>query len=275
MASDPSEFADLRAAVVALLKAGREHVWGNKEENGRTFFADGAFVSETYDSLVLGRDEVLARRVYRDADEVLSALAPRPETEEGWRRVLGSMRPSTGPFTPGRGKALGQIEVDGIVFEGALGGGAGWTARAEGVEVLHVATAPWPYVRFRVEVSALPEPWGPFEWHVPTPDTATWRAEGLDALRNAVAARVVARLATARLLDFSAPQPLPGGGTWHARHADRYDDAGEVGFDLTVTTAAGVEHLHHALARLGSDDPAREVPAARTRLVKWIRRRVV
>ncbi|MES2639401.1 MAG: hypothetical protein V4850_07945 [Myxococcota bacterium] len=222
----------------------------------------------TYDSLVLDPDAPIDTTTFADDAAVLAHLAPAPETVEGWQAVLRGLHTPRRRHRLGEGRAVPELPVAGLVFEGLLADGTRWSARAEGVEERYLGLSEWPHVRFLVTLD--PADHGPFAWRVPGPDGADWREDGLGALRNAVESRLVARLAVARLLDFSAPEPLPGGGTWSARHVDRYEDDG-VGFALTVVTAGAEVSVHHTLARPGSTDSRRERTAARTRLTKWIR----
>jgi hypothetical protein len=273
----PDDIPGLRAAVVARLREGYESTRGDRETNTRLAYESGrcVFVSYTYDSLVLDPDAPIDTAIFADDAAVLSHLAPTPETVEGWQAVLRALHAPRRQYRAGEGRAVRDVPVDGLVFEGVLADGTRWSARAEGVEERYLGLSEWPHVRFLVTLDPTdgPPDHGPFAWRVPGPDAADWREDGLRALRKAVESRLAARLAVARLLDFSAPEPLPGGGTWSARHVDRYEDDG-VGFALTVVTAGAEASTHHTLARPGSTDPQRERTAARTRLTKWIRRQL-
>jgi hypothetical protein len=276
MADDADEIARIRATIGAFLREGYAYSGGDRETHGRVTYepARGVFVADTYDMHVLDPSVPIETRLFADDAQVLAWLAPSERTAEGWRAVLGRLNLSGRSGRSGVGRLLRGVPVDGLAFDGVLPDGVAWSARADGVEERHLGVSEWTHVRFLVTLGSSagvsPEA-GPFSWRVPGPDHVDWCAEGLGALRESVETRLVARLAIARLLDFSTPEPLPGGGVWSARHMDRYEDDG-VGFALTVGTVAGEARLHHTLARPGSTDPQRERTAARTRLTKWMRK---
>ncbi len=278
MADDADEIARIRATIAAFLREGYEYSGGNREIHYRVTYelGRGVFVASTYDTLVLDPFAPIETRIFAEDAQVLAWLAPGRPTAEGWRTVLGDLIMTARSGRPGVGRLLRGVPVDGLTFEGVGADGVAWSARADGVEELYLGISEWTHVRFVVTLGSPagvnPEA-GPFAWRVPGPDYVDWCAQGLGALRESVETRLVTRLGIARLLDFSAPEPLPGGGTWSARHVDRYEDNG-VGFALAILTAAGEVRLHHTLARPGSTDPQRERTAARTRLTKWIRRQL-
>jgi hypothetical protein len=162
---------------------------------------------------------------------------------------------------------LADADLEGLVVFGAVPDGPPWAAFAEGRVDRWLAGAVRPHLRVRVELGQ--DGHGPFCWRIPLPSSAPAGAAAW--LEGAVNGRLVERLAWAHLVDLSAPMPIDGG-TWSARHADRYETEG-MGFVVTAvlhdgrTVTQGVD-----LARPGTDDPSREVPAARTRLRKGLLR---
>lgn len=260
------EVERIRAACIAALRAGASRERGDKETNRRLAHDPlRGFVEDTFDSLVIG-GEPLSTRVFSSEEEVLAALAPAHDTAAAWRDVLAQLRRHP-RARPGEDIASTDPALATLSFAGELPGIAGWSARAEGLEQRYIGARLWPHVRVRVDVHKGET----FAWRVAGPDLADWRERGPEWLRAAIERRLSDRLAVARMLDFSRPEPLPGLGEWTARHEDRYEDDG-IGLDITVTTADGTITLHHQLARPGTTDAAREFAAARTRLKKWIRR---
>lgn len=265
--SDAGELERLRAACLDALRAGASREVGDKETNRRLRHDPArGFVEDTFDSLSLA-PEPESTRVFAAEKEVLAALAPAEDTAAAWREVLARLHIHPRRARPGEHVAATDPALGTLDFAGELPGLVGWSARAEGVEERHVGARPWPHVRVRVEVREG----GAFAWRIAGPDAAAWREQGPAWLREAIERRLADRLAVARMLDFSRPDPLPGVGEWTARHEDHYEDDG-IGFAITVTTATGSVSLHHQLARPGTTDAARERAAARTRLRKWLRR---
>ena len=251
-----SDIEALQAQVLARLRAGAALVTADKEVRTRVAALDGAFVFECHDQLLLGGAPM--ERVVLDSDAALLRwVCPTPDTAEGWAalvRLLGGVEAAV-PFQASA--------YDGLVVFGALPDGAPWVAHVEGVGDRWVAGAMAPHVRVQVTLGdATPESpasAGPFCW---------WLAAQADDpgwIEGAVSARLAERLALARWLDLSTPSPLDGG-TFTARHADRYDTEG-VGFVVRVSLRDGLcVDIPVDLARPGTADPAREIPAARTRL---------
>jgi len=258
--SDP--FASARADLIAALLRGFEWSYMNKEEDVTVRYdaATGTFVEEEYDPLLLGRQTPVSITTLSEAAAV-ARVGPRKDTPEAWAAALRRLRAPDHAANPG---AL-DIDLSTLVFAGTLPDGTEWRARAEAVDVVPML----PVVHFRVEAAG-----GLFFWRVPAPSFAAWRAEGRAAFEAALVARLVRRLAEGRLLDFTAPSPLPGGGTWTARMEDHYADLG-AGFAITVTLPDGTVHtLHHQLAAPDATRPEAATIAARSRLTRRIARRL-
>lgn len=264
---EASEIERLRAACIAALRAGASREEGDKETNRRLFHDPArGFVEDTFDSLsIASRPE--STQIFATEKEVLAALAPAQDTAAAWREVLARLQVHPLRARPGEHVAATDPALGTLEFEGELPGVVGWSARAEGLEERYIGAHPWPHVRVRVDVHKGDT----FAWRIAGPDRAAWREQGPAWLRAAIERRLAGRLAIARMLDFSRPDPLPGLGEWTARHEDHYDDDG-IGFAITVESPNGRVYLHHQLARPGTTDAAREQAAARTRLRKWIRR---
>jgi hypothetical protein len=265
--AEGSEIEQIRAACLEALRAGASREEGDKETNRRLHHDPSrGFVEDTFDALSIAC-EPESTRVFATEKEVLAALAPAEETAAAWQDVLARLRRHPRRARPGEHVAATDPALGTLEFEGELPGIVGWSARAEGLEERYIGAHPWPHVRVRVEVHKGDT----FAWRIAGPDQAAWREQGPAWLRAAIERRLGDRLAVARMLDFSRPDPLPGLGEWTARHEDRYEDDG-IGFDITVSTPTGSVSLHRQLARPGTTDAAREHAAARTRLRKWIRR---
>ena len=146
-------------------------------------------------------------------------------------------------------------------------------AFAEGTAELGYAGVLRPHVRVRVVLSERPggAALGPFCWAIRVPEASASDADAAGWLRAEVLARLEERLSLAAWLDFSRPEALDGG-VWSAHHADRYETSG-MGFVVTYVgpTGARVE-LPVDLAKPGTRRLERERPAARTRLLKALRR---
>lgn len=240
----------LQAELIARLRAGAALVTTDKEERTRLVAEGAGFVFEAYDALVIGGPPV--QRVALDSEAaLLDWVRPRPDTEEGWTALVRAL---------GGAPAAPPAEVGAVQF-GVTPDGTPWVAHVEGAGARWVGGVSAAHLRVRVTLGdASPEhpaSAGPFEWWMPARD-----GEGLAA---DVGARLADRLALARWLDLTAPIAFDGG-TFTARHVDRYDTDG-VGFLLDLAYADGRRvALPVNLARPGTDDLARELPAARTRL---------
>jgi hypothetical protein len=260
MPSDP--VATTRADLIAALRRGFEWSYMNKEEDVTVRYdaATGTFVEEEYDPLLLGRQTPVSVTTI-SAAAALARVGPREDTPEAWAAALRRLRAPDHAAYPG---AL-DIDLSTLVFAGTLPDGTEWRARAEAVDVVPML----PVVHVRVEAGG-----GLFFWTMPARHYGAWRAEGHAAFEAALVTSLVRRLAEGRLLDFTAPSPLPGGGIWTARMEDHYADLG-VGFAITVTLPDGAVHtLHHQLAAPDATRLEAAKIAARSRMTKWIARRL-
>ena len=260
MPSDP--VATARADLIAALRRGFEWSYMNKEEDVTVRYdaATATFVEEEYDPLLLGRQTPVSVTTISEA-AALARVGPREATPEAWAAALRRLRAPDHAANPG---AL-DTDLSTLVFAGTLPDGTEWRACAEAVDVVPML----PVVHVRVEAAG-----GLFFWRIPARHYGAWRAEGRPAFEAALVTALVRRLAEGRLLDFTAPSPLPGGGTWTARMEDHYADLG-VGFAITVTLPdCAVRALHHQLAAPDATRPEAAKIAARSRMTKWIARRL-
>jgi len=260
-----ADIAALQTRLVARLRAGAVLGASDKEVSWELRAEGAGFVYEAHDQLAIGAPP-MERRAPPDDDAVRAWISGSASSPQAWADLLARVDgPTPNPLPP---EAL-----DGLTAFGALPDGPAWTAFAEGVSPRWLAGAVRPHLRVRVELGDAapdqPPSAGPFCWLLPLPLSApAGAAHWLDA---EVTGRLVERLTLTRQIDLTAPAAFERG-RWSARHADRYETEG-MGFLVTVDLHDGHRiDVPVDLARPGTDDPARNVPAARTRIRKALLR---
>jgi hypothetical protein len=254
-----ADIATLQARLIARLRAGGVLGASDKEVRWELRAEGAGFVYEAHDQLAIGAPP-MERRELPDDDAVRAWLSGSASTPQAWADLLARVDgPTPSPLSP---EAL-----DGLIAFGALPDGPAWTAFAEGVVPRWLAGAMRPHLRDATPDQ--PPSAGPFCWLLPLPPSApAGAAYWLDA---EVTGRLAERLALARRIDLTAPTAFEGG-RWSARHADRYETDG-MGFLVSADLLDGRRvEVPVDLARPGTDDPVREVPAARTRIRKALLR---
>ena len=265
MLIDPQdEILALQAQVVALLRAGASLVTADKETRTRVFASGAGVVFEVHDQLAVGSGPIHRDVLSTDA-ALLLAVRPTPDTLEGWSALARHLGGATTPEVGVDPSAWTEFEGGRIL--GSAVDGPPYMATLEGVVDRWDGGAMAPHARVQVVLGDAtpdrPASAGPFCWLVALTDPRG----GLAQVEAEVSARLGARMELVRFLDLSAPMPLDGG-TWTARHADRYDTEG-VGL-VAVASLPDGRHVEVPvdLARPGTTDAARELPAARTRARK-------